>query len=555
MIAGRRTVMLVGALALAWGTLLALLLEQPGYTDAYYYFNAAKRLAEGHGLSDPYLWTYFNAPDRLPGPSHTYWMPLQSLIAGASMAIGGATFRAAQVPSVLCYAGLVLVAFWLGERLGTRRRTAWVAALLVMFSGFYIPYWVTTDTFALFGLVGALALLALGRAAKGWQLRWYALSGALGGLAHLTRADGVLLILVLVAVAFWQSARWGKNGAHSADGLLFKGAAEQRPYRRAIQLSGSAMRWTDGLRAAGMGLLAYGIVMLPWFARNLDVLGTPLPLGGTDTIWMRSYDELVRYPPGASLRDFLAWGTGPILRSRLEALANNLGTLVAVETWVILGPFALFAGWRRRSLALVRGFALYAAALHLVMTFVFAFPGYRGGLFHSSAALLPFWAALAAAGLDEGVAWAAQRRRWRPAEASAVFNGAAVILALALTLSALSAKLDGWNDNARFYREIARDLPVGAVLMLNDPAALYYQTGLSGVVVPDSDPAVVPEIAARYGVTHLLLDANRTASFGGLFAGEDTRPYLRLVRHYGADTPERADDRVLFEIVRGEAAP
>lgn len=521
MIAGRRAYVLLGVLALAWGTLLALLLEQPGYTDAYYYFNAAKRLAEGHGLSDPYLWTYFNAPDRLPGPSHTYWMPLESVIAAASMVIGGATFRAAQVPSVLCYAGLVLIAFWLGERLGTRRRTAWVAALLVMFSGFYIPYWATTDTFALFGLVGALALVALGRAAEGRQLRWYALSGVLGGLAHLTRADGVLLILVLVVIALWPSGR----------------------------------RWTDGLRAAGVGLLAYGIVMLPWFARNLDVLGVPLPLGGTDTVWMRSYNELVRYPPGASVGDFLAWGIGPILRSRLEALANNLGTLVAVETWVILGPFALLGWWRRRSLTLVRGFAVYAAALHFVMTFIFAFPGYRGGLFHSSAALLPFWAALGAAGLDEGIAWAARRRRWRPAEAAVVFKSAAVLLALALTLSALTAKLDGWNDNASFYREIARDLPPGVVLMVNDPAALYYHTGLGSVVVPDADPAVVPEIAARYGVTHLLLDANRTAPFSGLFAGDDERPYLRLTRHYGTDTPERNDDRLLFEIVLGEVSP
>jgi len=522
MIAGRRAYGLLGVLAVAWGTLLALLLEQPGYTDAYYYFNAAQRLAEGHGLSDPYLWTYFNAPDRLPGPSHTYWMPLQSVIAAASMALGGATFRAAQVPSVLCYAGLVLIAFRLGERLGAGRRNAWMAALLVMFSGFYIPYWVTTDTFALFGLVGALALLALGRAAEGQHLCWYAVGGALSGLAHLARADGVLLVLVLVAVAFWRP----------------------RPGR-----------WMDGLRAAGVGLLAYGIVMLPWFARNLDVLGTPLPLGGADTIWMRSYDELVRYPPGASAGDFLAWGIGPILRSRLEALANNLGTFVAVETWVILGPFALLGWWRRRSLAPVRAFALYAVALHLVMTFVFAFPGYRGGLFHSSAALLPFWAALSVVGLDESIAWAARRRRWRSAEASAVFNGAAVILALALTLSALSAKLDGWNDNARFYRRIARDLPAGAVLMVNDPAALYYHTGLSGVVVPDSDPDVVPEIAARYGVTHLLLDANCTAPFSGLFVGDDARPFLRLVQHYGTDTPERDNDRLLFEIVRGEAAP
>ncbi len=522
MIAGRRAYALLGVLALAWGTLLALLLEQPGYTDAYYYFNAAKRLAEGHGLSDPYLWTYFNAPDRLPGPSHTYWMPLESVIAAASMAIGGATFRAAQMLSVLCYAGLVLIVFRLGERLGTRRRNAWVAALLVMFSGFYIPYWVTTDTFALFGLVGALTLVALGRAAEGQQLRWYAVSGALGGLAHLTRADGVLLVLVLAGVAFW------------------------RP---------GPGHWTDGLRAAGVGLLAYVIVMMPWFARNLDVLGAPLPVGGVDTIWMRSYDELVRYPPGASAADFLAWGIGPILRSRLEALANNLGTFVAVETWVILGPFALLGCWRRRSLALVRGFAVYAAALHVVMTFVFAFPGYRGGLFHSSAALLPFWAALGAVGLDEGIAWAARRRRWRPAEAAVVFNSAAVILALALTLSALSAKLDGWNDNARFYRQIARDLPPGAVVMVNDPAGLYYHTGLGGVVVPDADPAVVPEIAARYGVTHLLLDVNRTAPFSGLFAGDDARPYLRLVRHYGADTPERNDDRLVFEIVLGEANP
>ncbi len=520
--AGRRGYLILGALALGWATLLALLLEQPGYTDAYYYFNAAKRLVEGHGLSDPYLWTYYNAPEVLPGPSHTYWMPLASLVVAAGMAVGGATFRAAQVPSVLCYVGLVFIAFRLSERLGAGRRGAWMAALLVMFSGFYVPFWVTTGTFALYGVIGALALLALGRAAEGRQLRWYAISGTLGGLAHLTRADGALLVLVLVVVAFWRS-----------------GVSD----------------WRGGLRAAGAGLLVYGLVMAPWFVRNLDVLGTPLPLGGADTIWMRSYDELVRYPPGASARDFLSWGLGPILRSRLNVLANNLGTFVAVETWVVLGPFALLGWWHRRSLALMQGFAVYAAALHFVMTFVFAFPGYRGGLFHSSAALLPFWAALSVVGLDEGIAWATRRRRWRPGEAAVVFHSAAVVLALALTLNALGAKLNGWNDKGLFYRQIADDLPPGAVIMCNDPAALYYHTGLGGVVVPDSDPAVVPEIAARYGVTHLVLDVNRTAPFSGLFAGEDARPYLRLIRHYGATTPQQDDDRLVFEIVTGGTAP
>ena len=62
--------------------------------------------------------------------------------------------------------------------------------------------------------------------------------------------------------------------------------------------------------------------------------------------------------------------------------------------------------------------------------------------------------------------------------------------------------------------------------MVNDPAALYYHTGHAGVVVPDSEPDVVPDIATRFGVTHLVLDENRTAPFDRLYRGEESRPYL-----------------------------
>src|SRR5512139_921485 len=120
----RRDYLMISVLALLIGTLLASAIRQPGYTDAYYYFNAGQRLAEGDGLTDPYLWIYINAPDHLPGPSHTYWMPLESLVAAISMALGGATFGAAQVPSVLCLVGLVFLAFWLGGYLGRSRRHA-----------------------------------------------------------------------------------------------------------------------------------------------------------------------------------------------------------------------------------------------------------------------------------------------------------------------------------------------------------------------------------------------------------------------------------------------
>lgn len=513
----RRDYILIGGLALLVVILLASAIRQPGYTDAYYYFNAGQRLAEGDGLTDPYLWTYINAPDHLPGPSHTYWMPLQSLVAAASMFFGGATFGAAQVPSVLCLVGLVLLTFWLGGYLGHTRRHAWVAGLLVLFSGFFTPFWTTTDTFALYGLVGAGALIAigLGRALKNW--RWYALGGAFCALAHLTRADGILLLVVLLVVAFWP------------------------PFN-----------WRSSITAAAVGLAAYLVVMLPWFVRNTAEIGTPLPLGGAQAIWLRGYDELVNYPPGANASDFLKWGLDHILQSRWEALKNNFGTFVAVETWIVLSPFVLIGLWKRRNMPFLLGVILYALGLHFVMTFIFAYPGYRGGLFHSSSALLPFWAILGVLGLDDAINWMVKRRRWEKAQAQMVFNSALIVLAVVLSLSMFLRRSTDWNDTGTFYETLATDLTPDAVLMINDPAALYYHTQLAGVVIPNAEPDVVPEIAAQYGVTHLVLDVNRTQPFSSLFWGEETRPFLRLYRLYDQGTSDLADDVRVFEITAGE---
>ena len=505
----------IGLAALAWGALLAGLIRQPGYTDAYYYFNAGQRLVQGDGLTDTYLWTYINAPDELPGPSHAYWMPLASLVAAGSMAVLGSDFGAAQVPFVLCFAGMVVLAAWLAARSGVR---PWLVAWLVMFAGFFTPFWTTTDTFALYGLVGALALVAMGEGRSRSDWRWYALSGALAALGHLARADGLLLLVVALIMVWWP---WG---------------AQRVNVRRAVLCS-----------VAALG--GYLLVMAPWFVRNLVELGSPLPTGGIETAWLRGYDQLVAYPPGASLGDFWDWGLGNVIQSRLEALAVNLGTFVAVETWVVLGPFVLWGVWLLRRDPLWLALALYALGLHLAMTFVFAFPGYRGGLFHSSAALMPFWAVAGLRGLEHGIGWLAKRRRWPRGQAQVVFNGALMVLATVLSLGIVAARLSGWNDNGAFYRDVIAELPPDAVLMVNDPAALYYHTGHGGVVVPQADPDVLPEIATQYGVTHLLLDVNRTDPFTALFLGTETRPFLRLLWVDDQGTADRADDRRLFEIL------
>lgn len=481
----------------------------PGYTDAYYYFNAGERLATGQGLTDPYVaLTYLGAPDSLPAPSHTYWMPLASLLA----ALGGGSFWKAQIPFGLLWIGLALLAFWLGARLGGTRRHAWTAGLLAVACGYYAPYLVTTDTFAPFGFFGALCLLliGIGRARGDW--RAFAAAGALAGLAHLTRADGLLLIGVAILVA----------------------------------LLPGAVGWRRRMLDALAGLAVYLLVMLPWFARNLAVIGAPLPVGGTATIWLRGYDEIVSYPPAMSATRFFEWGWGNILASRWEAFTNNLGTFVAVEGLIVLAPLiviALVKRWRHPWLLPVW---VYALALHLAMTFVFAYPGYRGGLFHSATALLPWWMVLGLLGLDDAIDWiAARRRTWRPGQAKTIFTLAILVIAALLTFVLTRARLANQPAGGTLTRLAEELLPPEAVVMSNDPAALYYYTGLPGIVVPDAAPEALPGLLERYGVTHILLDENRTAALAPLYDGRMLPAFLRPVEQ------DIAPGVRVFEVVRG----
>ncbi len=101
-------VALIGALLITRG-----LVQAPGFTDAFYHFNAAQKLAAGQGFTDEYLWIYFGAPDSLPSPSHVYWMPLTSIIAALGMSLFSASgdYGAAQLPFAILLAGPAGIAF------------------------------------------------------------------------------------------------------------------------------------------------------------------------------------------------------------------------------------------------------------------------------------------------------------------------------------------------------------------------------------------------------------------------------------------------------------
>jgi hypothetical protein len=492
----------------------------PGYMDADYYDATARQLAEGAGFREPFLWNYLDDPQGLPHPSHLYWMPLTSVVASAGMVLFGAGFRAAQVPFLLLTALIPSLTAALCLRLSSEPRHAWLAGWLAAFSGFLFPFFATTDTFVVYAVLGALALWVMAEGcARPSAGRWLA-AGALVGLCHLTRADGLLM---------WIPA------------FLAIGRSGRRP-------------WSGLLWAA----LGYLVVMTPWLARNFAVSGSLLSPGGGRTLWLLNYDELFSYP--ASVLTPERWwraGVGAILSARLDALWANLRSLILVNGLVFLGPLMAAGGWHLRHHPLVRLSTVYLLSLLAAMTVVFPFAGSHGGFFHSSTALMPVLWVLAPSGLETLVTWGGRNRGWDPSQAFRVFSVAGVAIAAALTGGLLWNRVIGdipaepvWEASQIDYAEVGqRLLEVDAspgVVAVNNPPGFYLSTGLQAVVIPDGSPEALRRVVERYEVGWVILDSNRPAGLAELYETPGLLPWLTPAETLSLS---RGGSVVLLEVV------
>jgi|GEM_PF-502931 len=461
------------------------LVGMPAYPDAYYHYNVAQRVAMGDGFVDDYLWIYIGAPDSLPAPSNLYWMPITGFVGSLGMRLFNASdsYQAAQFFLALMTAGVGIITYRLALILGGTTRHAWIAGLLSVIGGFFAVRWGTMDTFAPYAFIGSLALLFIGLGMTAKQRNWlyWILAGLFAGLGHLTRADGLLLILTAWAV------------------LLFPFDFIRGKF--AVLLKQRVM-WF------GIVTVFYVVAMSPWFIRNLNEIGTILPVGGTQSIWFTEYNDLFNYPPDASPDKLFADGLDIFIDSRWVAFTNNLGTFVAVEGLIVLTPLMLIGLWRRRDNLLLRGFWIFTVGIHLAMTFVFPFPGYRGGLFHAVAALIPFWMVLAMLGLDDVIDWIATRRRaWKAQTAKPIFSVMMLFIGIAITVTvALPARVPAQQGIGRLYEGIQERLPQSARVMINDPAQLYYFLGMGGVSIPNESVEIVPTIAEQYDIDYLVVE-------------------------------------------------
>jgi hypothetical protein len=245
------------------------------------------------------------------------------------------------------------------------------------------------------------------------------------------------------------------------------------------------------------------------------------------------YNDLFRFPSELTLSRYLAAGWPTILQTKWDALNINLQHILGEQMLLFLAPLIVIGLWRLRGRKLYQPVLLYVLGLYFAMTFVFTFPGPRGGLFHSGTALVPAYMAAALVGLDAVVGWVAVRRPyWRADLAKRNFSGMAVILSIGMTLLVALPIITYWNGAGDQFRQLGADIPQGAVVMSNNPPGLWVATRLAGIPLV---VGTVPDLLAaadQYSVQYLLLDQNHTLGLDALYQSESGER-LRLVKRVG----------------------
>ncbi len=455
----RLTVLLFGARIAS-----AFIVFQPGYTDAYYYANVAKRLAAGQGLTADFIWSFLEASGPLPVPSHRFWMPLATVLQG--IGIKGLpfldAFRAAQTVEILIACCIPIFTYLAARSLGASANTALVAAALAGLGGVFAPGWVSLDAFAPAAVIGTVFFLCYRRAAAA-ELRWGVLAGVAVGLLFLARAEGALFGLALLALL--RSPRTRRAGA-----------------------AGSAVALLIGIA---------------WLARDLS-LGPQPDLIGRSVL-------LVRY------EDFFGAAStgGPRLEQWLApkpaALATNAVTF-AFAFGLLLLPGLVRAMWTRGDRAGVRAFTALLVLVYLAESLVFTLHSTRGSYFHSLAAFVPFGVALGVIGTGELL---------RTVERARVAALGGVVAAVVVSGFALAEWDASFNVPYRERVAAVAAIPPGPFFAI-DAAAWRWIADRPVIVTPVSLPCSI----RLYGATSLVLEPAHFAAYQTLFDGGQRPEYL-----------------------------
>ncbi len=501
-----RTYFLLFIFGLAVPVFIAQFQPIPGYLDSDYYYAGGIQLATGHGFTEPYLWNFLDGTTSLPHPSHSYWMPLASIVAALGMWLTGqTTFAAARLFFFLIAAFVPPLTAYLAYQFSQKQGLAIASGLLAIFSVYHTSFVGVTDNFSLFMLFGALYFIfATQLMQEPTRIRNWLLLGIFSGLMALSRSDGLLWLPLTFLFALWRAFHLSSTDTPAQP-------STSRLLPSAFHFSPSAFRF---LLSAGLStLLGFLLIMSPWYVRNLNIYGTPMAPGGSRALWLENYDQTFIYPPTLLTKEsFLALGWDKILADRMWAMNMNLQSGFAAHGGIILFPFIVAGIIYYRKDDRVKLVTLAWLILFLVMTFLFPFAGARGAFFHAGAALQPMWWTLAPLGLEE-ILLSLRRRGIGNDQNRVVFRSALVMVAMILTVYVVYLRVFtlGWGEIDADYKAVDQFLVEHGVtnqdiVMARNAPGYYLNTGRSAISIPYGGENALLEAAMQFGAYYLVLE-------------------------------------------------
>jgi hypothetical protein len=484
----------------------------PGYMDESYYAVGARSLYAGEGFWDQFIWHYLDDPAGLPNPSHTYWMPLPSILAASGMVLFAQnTYLAGALPMALISAFIPLLVYRYAGRTSLEKKYAFAAALIAMFGGYYLVYYSAIESFGLvmvagFGYFYCLSTVCR-KSPKSPLFVNAAVAGLLAGLLHLSRAEGLLwaiMIPVFYFVTFYKC----------------RGSAGY-PWKAYIAVS---------LTSVG----TYLLVMFPWYMRNVSLWGSLTPPGSSLSLWLTNYNDLFSFPASVlTPQRWLSQGTLSIISARLSSLGNNFLTFAGVQTMIIFLPFFVVGVMKKKHQTWVINNLIGYGILLGFMSMLFPFAASRGGFLHASSAFSVFVWIMTAVGLKEVITKLPTNKNVAKHQLENLVLVMLVVITGVISLYLFSIRVVGefdqrlaWRQPAKEFMAIDKGLSMNGVweediIFINDPPSFHWVSNRPALVIPNGDEKVLLAAMNRYRGTYLVLQKNHPPGLSDLFANPE----------------------------------
>ncbi len=222
-----------------------------GDEDAAAYALQGVSIRNGQGLISKTIWTHIIQYEQIEH-AEDYWSPLQSFfVAGSIFAFGNSLF-AIKLPNIIGFVALIFLIYYIASRFFTKR-IGMIAAFMSVCTAELALYAVgcRSETFYFLFLLLAIFFLSISPSENGWNWKSIILAGLFSGLCMLQRS--IALVLLPSALIFLLASSVINNGK---------------------VLPGKVRNILLPLLAFTIPFLA---ILTPYFARNLEIHGRPLP--------------------------------------------------------------------------------------------------------------------------------------------------------------------------------------------------------------------------------------------------------------------------------------